>query len=831
MIEERIAREGDLVLPPGVFAFILDETKGQVTIYSGPHKASLSQTDSPVVFNNDTGRFEKCDINKAIQSNIVAETGEYVVLTNPGNINQVHPGIGKAETGSAALQIGSKENIEGPVTFPLWPGQIAEVVPGHLLRSNQYLLVRVYNETDAKANWGSAVVKQVQKEDDTPETETSNPLGISADDLSIGKLFTVKGTDVSFFIPPTGIEVLAEGGNYIREAITLERLDYCILLAENGNKRYVKGPEVVFPEPTEKFVTNSSNSNKQRAFELNIASGVYIKVIADYEEHGQNFTAGQELFITGKEQAIYYPRQEHALIKYGGQEIHYAIAIPKGEARYRLSRLTGEIDLVKGPAMLLPDPRTHVIVRRVLDESLCNLYYPGNVEALNYNKGLTDTQEETGYVEDSAYRSTRGDTMLLSASGAGPSSRTKKRSFTDEMHRSTSYTPPRTVTLDTKYDGAITINVYTGYAVQVVNKVGERRVVQGPQTVLLEYDEGLEKTSLSTGKPKQRSHTFDTVYLRVMSNPISDLLGLKTKDLVDVTLELKYLVRFAGDSDKWFNVDNYVHYMCDHMRSLIGNHVRQINVQDFYTGATEFLRDLVLGVKVEGEDRPCHVFNENDMEIYDLEVISVTIKDHEIADLLETSRQEELVNTIKLEREERKLLLIIGQEEAKRQIDGELAITATGKGRFALLEITRKAEAQKAEDVIELDIHARRAIVRDVDRAADILDKELQSKIADENLIRQIDQLVAEAQADVSRAESIAPQLIAALTTLSHTTTMEQMAKYLAPLAIVRDKSLTGTMRQLVKGTPLEGLLDNIEAAGSLPYAAVKPEATSELTA
>jgi hypothetical protein len=52
----------------------------------------------------------------------------------------------------------------------------------------------------------------------------------------------------------------------------LERLEYCILLNENGKKRYERGPQVVFPGPTEKFITHTSSGttlNKYQALELN----------------------------------------------------------------------------------------------------------------------------------------------------------------------------------------------------------------------------------------------------------------------------------------------------------------------------------------------------------------------------------------------------------------------------------------------------------------------------------------------------------------------------------------------------------------------------------
>jgi len=102
---------------------------------------------------------------------------------------------------------------------------------------------------------------------------------VEVPDLTMGKLLVIKGTDVSFYIPPTGVEVVPDAeGQYIRNAATLERLEYCTLLDEDGNKRFIIGPAVVFPRPTETFV-EKAESRKFKAIELNEISGLYIKVI------------------------------------------------------------------------------------------------------------------------------------------------------------------------------------------------------------------------------------------------------------------------------------------------------------------------------------------------------------------------------------------------------------------------------------------------------------------------------------------------------------------------------------------------------------------------
>ena len=75
-----------------------------------------------------------------------------------------------------------------------------------------------------------------------------------------------------------------ENSQFVRDAETLERLEFCILLNENGDKRYETGPKVVFSEPTETFVAQSG-TRKGRAIELNAISGVYVKVIAQYTQY------------------------------------------------------------------------------------------------------------------------------------------------------------------------------------------------------------------------------------------------------------------------------------------------------------------------------------------------------------------------------------------------------------------------------------------------------------------------------------------------------------------------------------------------------------------
>lgn len=101
--------------------------------------------------------------------------------------------------------------------------------------------------------------------------------------------------------PPTGIEVVQDtGGSYVRNAVTLERLEYCILLGEDGNKRYIQGPDVVIPKPTEAFYIKKG-LKKFKTIELIENRGIHVKVISPYKDGNKQYKIGDEIFITGKD--------------------------------------------------------------------------------------------------------------------------------------------------------------------------------------------------------------------------------------------------------------------------------------------------------------------------------------------------------------------------------------------------------------------------------------------------------------------------------------------------------------------------------------------------
>ena len=785
----------DLVLSPNEYAYVLDTTKGQVSVYVGPNKTSLSNSDRLVHFNEDTKRFEQCDYKSSINLACIVPEGWYCLLKNPEESNK-HPQAGSVTNAPDTIKIGEKVNIKGPCSFALYPGQMAQTIQGHTLRSNQYLLVRVYD--------ADAANKTLDKKQKPYVT---------------GNLLIIRGTKCSFYIPETGFEVIPTSrGNYVRDAVTLERLEYCILKDEDGNKRYVHGPAVVFPEPTETFLVKD-NSIKYKAIELSEISGVYVKVIADYadEDNGEEYKTGEELFITGKDQMIYYPRPEHALISYDGNNVYHAIAIPKGEGRYVMNRQTGDIRTVKGPSMFLPDPRHEVLVNRKLSKNECELWYPGNKDVLNYNIGYFEANVDAAVYMNSLTASTTKDlTTSLNYADTTPTSSVSRSVFADSaFNRKNNYTKPRSITFNNKYDGVVSIDVWTGYAVNIVSKDGTRQVICGPQTVILDYDQVLEAMSLSTGKPKTTDRILRTVYLRYKNNKVSDIIDAETNDFISVKIKVSYDVDFDEQSmDKWFAVENYIKLLCDKIRSDVKRGVKKYSIQEFYNNYSDIVRSLIMG---DGESR---VFTDNGMILKDVNVLSIDV-DAEIKDMLEDNQRQMIRNMLTTQRdqanfERQKMVIELAIEtanmqhkavmkdmeikQAEEEKNNEIAVA---KSKFEAEEQMAKLEAERERDALVGELVAKKLEREDAEaqQRLSIRSKEIEQKASEKKIY---------AETVASIMNSISPDLIAAMQANSNAETLQVVAEAMAPLAIAKGESVADTVNTLMRGTSLEKTIAKI---------------------
>ncbi len=722
----------DLVVRPREFAYVLDESKGGTTFVVGPFKMTLEQTDQPVRYQSLTEakggppRLVDCKIGECVMPFVDIPEGCYAVLYNPAK-DGLRPRIGGRQDVEAELLMGQRVIQPGPDSFALWPGQNVQVRKGHALRHNEFVICRVYNPEAAEAFREKAIV-QVAAGDKKDVGEKKDAPKIYPEEFLMGQEFVIAGTSVSFFIPPTGVEVLVDPINrdhFIREACTLEQLEYCILVGQDGKVRYPLGPQVVFPTAKEVFRTRKQDGKSVRKFkaiELDKQAGLHGKVIVDHEVNGKKYKQGDELFITGETHRLYFPRPEVALIHHGDGEKIYATAVGEGDGRYVLNKNTGHVDLVKGPTMLLPDPRTQVLARRVLSDSQCDLWFPGSGEAKAHNRALRGVAEEDEVVLESAAvrrRSTSrsshvsgemalaASTSLYADDGAWAREKAGSHHAGEGLGRPSEYTPPRMISFESsKFDGAVLIDVQSGYAVCIKSRSSKRRIVIGPESTLLEYDETLVPFRLTVGRPKNEGGTTtkSDVYLRVSANRISDEIVAETSDCVQLRIRLNYRVDFDREhSERWFDVENYVKFLCEDMASRIRLAFKRMTLSEVQDRGYETLRNIVLGEAGEGGKRPGHIFEENGARIYNVEIFGIAIEDDTIAD------ENQLVQAeiVSLETQRRLKERVVAAAESVAVLDKQLAATRQGTAVYVLAEegkVAREKHMQAMAD--ETDVAA-----------------------------------------------------------------------------------------------------------------------------
>ena len=463
--------------------------------------------------------------------------------------------------------------------------------------------------------------------------------------------------------------------------------------------------------------------------------------------------------------------------------------------------------------MFLPDPRNEIIVRRVLSDNQVSQWFPGNTEARDYNLNLQRIKDKSAggeYVLDEKVRQ-----QATRAKGKRSREEATEGFAGDEIDRRTQFTPPRTITLDTKYDGAVTISPWTGYAVQVVSKSGERKVIVGPQTYLLAYDETLESMKLSKGTPKSDDHVLKTVYLRVKHNKLSDLVEAETSDLCRVTLRLSYRVNFEGEPDRWFDVENYVKFLTDHMRSILRNAVKRKGVQEFYANAIQIIRDTVLGEPGEDGKRKGRVFPENGMRIYDVEVLDVKLGDSAIERMLTEAQHAVVSQTLELAAERRELQFVKESEALKREIMETQAATLERELELRNQEIAKRLVVRLSELSADHDTQQKRleASREEQEAMIGINDLQLQIKksrsdlelsVEEAKLLQRIKEIESEVAAVVEKANAVSPDLVAALQAFSDRAMVERVSESMAPLAILGGGSVAEVVSNLLKGTALE---------------------------
>ena len=304
-MSERENRERDILVAANEYAYVQDLTKGDIVLYVGPTKISLSNTERIVELRGD--RFlpvRADDVSFGVNAFVTANSAQYIVLENPSRDPSARPLRGS--NGSVELLVGRKIVVPGPATFPLWPGQRARVIDGHPLREDEYLVVRYYDRIEGDAH-------------------------------PIGAEIVVRGSDVSFYIPETGLEVVPAP-------------------AEIGAER-TQPPAYV-----------------RRAWRFPRPGGLHVRVTkslvageGDALPPG-SYAAGSDVFLSDRD-GYFFPSENVEVLA-----VVLPIPIAEKEGIYVRDAATGRIRTVAGPSNYLPDPTREQVVPRLLDDDRAALY-------------------------------------------------------------------------------------------------------------------------------------------------------------------------------------------------------------------------------------------------------------------------------------------------------------------------------------------------------------------------------------------------------------------------------------------------------------------------
>jgi hypothetical protein len=440
----------------------------------------------------------------------------------------------------------------------------------------------------------------------------------------------------------------AEGDeeNEVLMAVVLGDDEWCELKLASGASQRIHGPCRVIPGPYDTFREDENGNAVMSDYPLRDDQGLVIRITsseatreelanvlppgAKFDE-GEKFTRGTEIFVHGVS-GCFSPPNFFDVLSWdanGKRDPHFGneranvyvdtIGVDGKSAIYVKDLATGQVQSEKGPKPVLLDPRKRVHVKR-------------RVPQHQWNGWIGHTRPDKKTVNE--------------------------------------------------YVGSlwtISVPVPANEAVLVTSST-DCRVVTGQCDVLLQWDEEILELKLSRGREKNSDDLLSTFFLTVDGNTVTDEFRVTTRDNVSFKIRLSYNVRFVGDTDeerrKWFTFRNYVQFMVDPARSRLSAACRLKDMRDLFPSAeqkaagalTEFIRDTLLGPKPAEGHRAGWRFLENNMVVYDVNVLGQPeLDDREIAGkLVETNR---VVVTASLESAKAEALLM--QRRNQTRVDGE----------------------------------------------------------------------------------------------------------------------------------------------------------------
>jgi major vault protein len=597
------------------------------------------------------------------------------------------------------------------------------------------------------------------------------------------------------------LEKEARQARLVRRAVVLGEKEYCVIIDADGKREIKVGPARVFPGPYDTFMTKGSRRRVYDAYELLPQRALWLRVISSISrpelekklprgfalESKDGYFPGDELLLTGvstfffpfNEIEVLSPETGEAVVGNDHSRVFIeAIGIDQKSGIYVRDLATGEARLVRGKLSYLVDPRKEVQITRNVPTDDWNLWIAAN-----------------------------------------------------EAHKSAA-SPVTT-------PWALSITVPHNMAV-LATSAGGQRVIEGPCVTLLEYEERLTPLLLSTGTPKSDEDPLRTCYLRVRGNRVSDEVAIETADFVKINIRVSYSVTFRPEyKERWFNHENYIQVLIEHLRSLVRSRVRMLSLSGFWPSLPALVRDTILGEKTS-EGRPGRLFAENGMEVTEVEVLSSEIDDERIAGLMQKVQtesvmlqlgdrqaQESLASAkLRAEVDRQTQELSVSQREREASLQGLIrklsfeAALIDAKNQESLarerqqLALTREHEAQQAKLAREHDAkeQARTLFQREVEEKTTAARLIAGAELEKDARLAELETLLVQAQSAATVAERRAVQsgLIEAMTALGDKLMLSEVAQNMNLVSLFQGKDVGDILAGVVGGTKLAPLLDAI---------------------
>ena len=332
---------------------------------------------------------------------------------------------------------------------------------------------------------------------------------------------------------------------------------------------------------------------------------------------------------------------------------------------------------------------------------------------------------------------------------------------------------------------------------------------------------------MSTGKPKTTDNLIKTVFLRHENNKVSDLVNVETKDFVRCEIKVSYCVDFLKEHmDKWFNVENYVKYMCDRIRSEMKRVAKQYTIEEFYQNYSEIMRAVAIdsGCETDGEGgKKGRFFPENGMLVHDCEVLSIRV-DKDIENMLIAHQQEMITQSLKLSDAEKRVAvaekLAVAEQKEQELRNQQLINKMQLQRKEATKKLEIQAEINRIQDAEKL---AAKKAEQDMQKVIDAIheaslarkDKDNAQEIAHKKEIAAIEAAKQKAYADTVTqiVGAISEDLVAAMTTKSNNDMTVAIAQAISPYALAGDnESVSDVVNKLMRGLPLDNILSQVTA-------------------